>query len=276
MKKALAYSILAVITLCLGMIVLADLPGLQTNGTQTNFISTVATGTQPYACTSTTKNTNLNADSLDGHDTAYFQTALGAGLVPATYLQSVPADLGDADIGIDLSNTNAGNVTTLTIDGGMTAKDITFSNGETISNDVDGTIYLRGISKLDPRLNTAIYNTDGTETMTAALSGAMVVATKSDGTTTVTIPDPTADTVGVMYYLMQTEDQNLVVTAETLDSNSIVCDGVATSDAVTISTASHKIGAGMFVLGIQTGAATYKWFVGGLNPDSPLTPEAAD
>ena len=31
-----------------------------------NFISRVATGTQPYACTSTTLNTNLNADLLDG------------------------------------------------------------------------------------------------------------------------------------------------------------------------------------------------------------------
>ena len=33
----------------------------------TRFNSRVATGTQPYACTSTTLNTNLNADLLDGH-----------------------------------------------------------------------------------------------------------------------------------------------------------------------------------------------------------------
>ena len=32
-----------------------------------NFISRVATGTQPYAFTSTTLNTNLNADMLDGY-----------------------------------------------------------------------------------------------------------------------------------------------------------------------------------------------------------------
>ena len=37
--------------------------------TSTNFISNVAIGTQPYAATSTTKNTNLNADLLDGIDT---------------------------------------------------------------------------------------------------------------------------------------------------------------------------------------------------------------
>ena len=34
--------------------------------TGTNYISNVATGTQPYACTSTTANTNLNADMVDG------------------------------------------------------------------------------------------------------------------------------------------------------------------------------------------------------------------
>ena len=37
--------------------------------TATNFVSSVATGTQPYAATSTTKNTNLNSDLLDGIDT---------------------------------------------------------------------------------------------------------------------------------------------------------------------------------------------------------------
>jgi hypothetical protein len=38
----------------------------------TNFKSTVALGTQPYACTSKTLNTNLNADLLDGkHESAF-------------------------------------------------------------------------------------------------------------------------------------------------------------------------------------------------------------
>lgn len=41
----------------------------------TNFTSTVATGTQPYACASTTLNTNLNAEFLGGHNAAYFQVA---------------------------------------------------------------------------------------------------------------------------------------------------------------------------------------------------------
>jgi hypothetical protein len=37
-----------------------------------NFVSTVAIGTQPYATTSTTVNTNLNADLLDGNHGTYF------------------------------------------------------------------------------------------------------------------------------------------------------------------------------------------------------------
>src|SRR3990167_4910771 len=52
---------------------------LEVNGvaTGTNFISSVATGTQPYACTSTTVNTNLNADLLDGLHSSSFATSNG-------------------------------------------------------------------------------------------------------------------------------------------------------------------------------------------------------
>lgn len=42
--------------------------------TAQRFISNVATGTQPYACSSTTCNTNLNADLLDGyHESSFFR-----------------------------------------------------------------------------------------------------------------------------------------------------------------------------------------------------------
>lgn len=122
------------------------------------------------------------------------------------------------------------------------------------------------------RIPTVVANTDGTETLTAAQSGAFVTASKSDGATTITIPDPGAATIGVYYRILQMADQDLVVTCATANSNGIVCDGVATTDNVTISTSSHKIGAGMYILGIS---AT-KWYVGGLNPESVLTPEAAD
>lgn len=121
-------------------------------------------------------------------------------------------------------------------------------------------------------LQTVVANTDASETLTAAQSGALVVCSNAAGPTTVTLPDPSAATVGVIFYLLQTADQNLIVTPTTADDNSIVCDGVATSDNVTISTAGHKIGAGMIVIGIS---AT-QWYVGGLNPESVLTPEASD
>ena len=44
------------------------------------FVSTVGTGTQPYQCSSTTLNTNLNADLLDG----YHQTAFSMGWTSST------------------------------------------------------------------------------------------------------------------------------------------------------------------------------------------------
>jgi len=41
----------------------------------TNFISTASLGTSPYACTSNTLNTNLNADLLDGQHGTYYAVA---------------------------------------------------------------------------------------------------------------------------------------------------------------------------------------------------------
>lgn len=45
------------------------------------FKSTVGTGTQPYQCNSTTLNTNLNADLLDGQHGAYYQNRTHDGFV---------------------------------------------------------------------------------------------------------------------------------------------------------------------------------------------------
>ena len=45
------------------------------------FASTVGTGTQPYQCNSTTLNTNLNADLLDGQHGAYYQNRKCDGFV---------------------------------------------------------------------------------------------------------------------------------------------------------------------------------------------------
>jgi hypothetical protein len=43
-------------------------PTFTTKATAPYFVSSVAVGTQPFQCTSTTKNTNLNADQVDGAD----------------------------------------------------------------------------------------------------------------------------------------------------------------------------------------------------------------
>jgi hypothetical protein len=136
----------------------------------------------------------------------------------------------------------------------------------------DGAITTSGIVTGGFKLLAPVVNTDGSETLTWGQSGQMIVATKSDGATTITLPDPLEAAIGVYYYIVQTADQNLVLTTVTADNNAFVCDGVATSDNVTISTTSHKIGAGMFVVCISE----TQYYVGGLNPESVLTPEAAD
>jgi len=147
--------------------------------------------------------------------------------------------------------------------------DISLQNGETIANTTDGTVAVSGVLSANPRFATVIVNTDESETLTADQSGAIVTF---DGAGTATIPDASAATIGVVYYLIQTADANLTVTSTTANNNSFVCDHVATSDAVSLSTASHLIGSGMIVIGIS---AT-KWYVGALNPEEYLTPEAAD
>jgi len=147
--------------------------------------------------------------------------------------------------------------------------DLRLQNGETVSNATDGTVAVSGILSANLRAATIVVNTDESETLTAAQSGAFVTF---DGAGTATLPDPSAATVGVIWYLLQTADADLIVTATTADNNAFVADNVATSDAVTLTGAGHKIGSGMMVIGIS---AT-KYFVMALNAESELTPEAAD
>lgn len=121
-------------------------------------------------------------------------------------------------------------------------------------------------------LRNVLTDNTGTKALAATDANCVLLCSYGSGATTVTIPDPSASTVGVIFYVVQTANQNLVVTCTTANSNGIVCDGVATTDNVTISTSSHKIGGGMIIIGLS---AT-QWYIGGLNPASPLTPEAAD
>lgn len=122
------------------------------------------------------------------------------------------------------------------------------------------------------KFGNVVANTSGTDTLTAGESGTVFVATKSDGATTYTLPDPGATTIGVVYTFIQTANQNLVVVPTTADGNSLVADAVATSDNVSCQAASHKIGSGIQVIGIS---AT-QWAAFALNSECPLTVEAAD
>lgn len=133
-----------------------------------------------------------------------------------------------------------------------------------------------GVTKAGIVQPASIYNSDGSETLDATMSGKTVVCTKSDGTTTITIPDPVAGTVGVVYEIVQTANRQVDVVCTTANSNGIVADGVATSDKVSLATASHLIGGGIRLIGIQTAASTYKWFATAMSPTEPLTVEAAD
>jgi hypothetical protein len=193
-----------------------------------------------------------------------FGTIAANGLITAT---------GGATITGAAVNLNASSNFAVNIGTGSTASAVTIGGGSnTVAvNSTNYSVSTTGVG-IGLKLGTPVLNTTGTETLTVAQSNKMIVSSKSDGATTVVLPDPGATTVGVVYYILQTVDQNITVSLTTPDGNSIVCDGVATSDAVTISTASHKIGAGMLVIGIS---AT-QWYVGGLNPESVLTPEAAD
>lgn len=96
--------------------------------TATRFVSTQTTGTAPFTVSSTTKVTNLNADLLDGYNTASTNTAstvvirdgsgnFNAGTITASLTGNVDATTVDTDnlnIGTQsVSNTTTTNLSTL-------------------------------------------------------------------------------------------------------------------------------------------------------------------
>ena len=139
-----------------------------------------------------------------------------------------------------------------------------------------GAATISGVTKAGIRKPADVYDATGTIAVTLAMSGKSIVATASGGNTTATLVDPTADSVGVVYEILQTADRNLIVNATTSNCNCFVADNGATSDQVSLATASHLIGGGIRIIGIQTGASTYKWFATAMSPTEPLTVEAAD
>lgn len=134
---------------------------------------------------------------------------------------------------------------------------------------VDGTATVSGI--LYAGVKPIVNLTDQTLTISSAHYGRYVACSYA-GTTTVTLPDPSAGTVGVEFYIVQTVDQTLtIVGGSTANNNQIICEGVATSDNVSYSTGGAKIGAMARVVGIS---AT-KWLITNAS-ECALTPEAAD
>lgn len=208
-------------------------------------------------------------------------TGLGAITSDGLITGTLGATLSGAVISLNASSNFATNINTgttnaaLTLGGGSgtvavnsSAWDITTAGAVTGLTDVTASGVITGGYKQ----TAVVVCSDGAETLDATQSGKTVVLTKADGASTVTIPDASAATIGVMYYIVQTKDYAFTVTSTTANNNSFVCDHVATSDAVACSTASHLIGSGMIVIGIS---AT-QWYVGALNPEGLLTPEAAD
>lgn len=169
---------------------------------------------------------------------------------------------GDTDIAGDLT------ADTAAIGGGYGDTGVSISSAGVIQAD-GAAVFAGGIANT----KYATINTDatGAVAVTNADTGELFVATKSDGATTYTLDDPSANTVGCVFYFMQTADQAMNVVPTTADGNSIVANGVATSDKVSIETADHKVGGGICVVGIS---AT-KWFAYAMG-GATMTVEAAD
>ena len=126
------------------------------------------------------------------------------------------------------------------------------------------------------RLGATAINTDGTQTLTAGQSGIVLVCTYASGGTTVTLPEGTASIEGVIYYIVQTAAQDVVLTTATADNNDFIADAVATSDNVTLTGSGHQVGNAAMVIGVQDGASSWAWVVCGMNPEATVTPESAD
>lgn len=180
---------------------------------------------------------------------------------------------GDVTVGGTLTTTGAA-----TLNGGL-AMD---TNKFTVA-DGSGNTTIAGTLKVTDNTSLGVLaaykgnistQTGAAVAVTAADTGKMFVAAEEggDAATTFTLDDPSAATVGCVFYFMQTSNQDLHIVPTTANGNSIVADNVATSDKISLSTANHKVGAVAMVVGIS---AT-KWLATSLTPTCPLTVEAAD
>lgn len=207
---------------------------------------------------------NGDFEIQDSDQDTIFSLTKNTGVIAIT-----PTTTTGSAITLDASTLTTGNALKIT------GVDATLNGGKYINcYGGTGTTSVFSIGETGAMLykQTVLTNTDASETLTAAQSGTFVVCTAAGGATTITLPDPSASTVGCVFYVMQTANQNAVITCTTADSNAIVADAVATSDQVSLATANHKIGAVAMVVGIS---AT-KWLATSLSPTCPLTVEAAD
>ena len=109
--------------------------------TGTQFTSTIATGTSPYTCTSTTLNTNLNADLLDGQHGAYYQTAITGTDTHVMFFDGANNPAGDAGFTYNKTTDSATLVGTLQAEQVTSTDDITMAGLLTdTAGAADGTV----------------------------------------------------------------------------------------------------------------------------------------
>lgn len=149
--------------------------------------------------------------------------------------------------------------------GGLGAKS-TKGKPLTWISSASGDFTATGISRI-ARLRVTLAD-KATYAVTEADFGSLIAATFATGATTIRLPAPV---LGAQLFVAQTVNQNLVIVGGTADdNNALIADGVATSDNVSFSTASHKIGGCAHIIGLED-----KWLV--LNASSAaMTVEAAD
>ncbi|MCP4645778.1 MAG: hypothetical protein GY851_35360 [bacterium] len=165
--------------------------------TALNYVSDVAIGTQPYACTSTTVNTNLNADLLDGEHASAFEDS-DADLTAIAAL---------AGTGV-LAHTGAGTWAERTITG--TANQVVVANGDGVAG------------------NPTLSVPQDIHTAATPQFGKLGLGVAADGTAQLKLAFDAA-----AYMLVTQAD----AAAVTFDSVSDGTAGFAFSDAVTVSTA---------------------------------------
>jgi len=170
----------------------------------TSFISTIATGTAPLTVTSTTNVANLNADLLDGLDSAAFQTAGSyvnlQGTTPGT-AQTGNINVSGAILGgsfngdgTSLTNLNASNVASGTLSDSRLSTNVAVLNGTgpqtfTGNNKFTGSFLVQ--NAIDSTTAFQVQNAGGSSILSVNTSTATVTVTNLVATVSITTPSLT-------------------------------------------------------------------------------------